>query len=251
MVKSKFCGNCGNSLNSSDNFCTQCGNQIENSSQIAVKPKEKSKKQKDDQTNLNLDICGKVFTIKEDTDIAKKIARIMDKISLNKKLGEKPLWTAEEKTGLFKEPITYHLSNYRIFCLDPSDKKSMVFPLNYVDIVVMNSHRDSSRKGIGGFTSLVGGIGIGGFQSHGQSVTVGDVNFMCQGEIIVTIPNVLDPNGLKNFVNQLKKSMIQRLENLEVSENNKSNSSETKNCQNCGHKNDSDTNLCRKCGSVL
>jgi len=46
------------------------------------------------------------------------------------------------------------------------------------------------------------------------------------GEIIVTIPNVVDPNGLKNFVNQLKKSMIQRLENLEVSENNSSVSDE-------------------------
>lgn len=176
----------------------------------------------------------------------------MDKISLNEKLGEKPLWTAEEKKGFLKEPIVYYLTNYRIMCIDPSEEKSMVFPLNYVDIVVMNSHRDSSRKGIGGFTSLVGGIGIGGFQSHGQSVTVGDVNFMCQGEIIVTIPNVVDPNGLKNFVNQLKKSMIQRLENLEVSENNKSNSNGNKICKNCGKIEDEpDVNLCRKCGQVL
>ncbi|MEK0329587.1 MAG: hypothetical protein QQN59_07605, partial [Nitrosopumilus sp.] len=80
--------------------------------------------------------------------------------------------------------------------------------------VVMNSHRVISRTGIGGYTSLTKGMGIGIMKSSGKSVSIGDVNFLHNRENILTIYNVADPSGFKSLVNQLKKSMNQHLKNL-------------------------------------
>jgi len=212
-MTTKFCGNCGNALNTSDNFCTQCGKSRDDSNQNLVTSKKDSDKKQDKQITLTLEMDGFELNITEKSEIAKKIAAIMADSEIKGELGEKALWTGKEKSGFMKKPIEHFLTNFRLLSFDPNEPKSVIIPLSYVDVVVMNSHRDSSRTGIGGYTALAKGMGIGGFKSSGQSVTVGDVNFLCQGEHLVTISNVVDPNGFKNFVNQLKKGMNQRLEN--------------------------------------
>ena len=77
------------------------------------------------------------------------------------------------------------------------------------------------------------------------------LNFLCQGEIILSIPNVIDPNGVKNFVTQVKKSMNKKLEDLDLTEKTTSIPKRKGNCQNCGHENIPETTLCKKCGRVL
>ena len=153
--------------------------------------------------DINFEFGEKTITVKERRDVAEKFAKIMnlDNGLLNEEFGENLLWKAEEKKGLFKKPKTYMITNYRIQYLD-SDKEFLQMPIKYLDIVVMNSHRESSRNGVGAFAS-----GMGGFVSSGESVTVGDVNFLVQGNILLTIPNVIDPTGLKSLINQVKKQM--------------------------------------------
>lgn len=155
-------------------------------------------------TNLTFNIDGKEITIEERNDVAQKIGKIMGGGGIKEELGENVLWKAEKKQGFLKKPIIYSMTNYRILCLYP-DEKLIQFPLNYIDVVVMNTHRASARTGIGGFTTLARGFGIGGMQSTGKSVTVGDVNFLFQGEILITIPDVINPIGLKNLVIAVKK----------------------------------------------
>jgi len=210
----KFCGSCGKSLENATNFCTHCGEPIKNNKEVSSKSIKLSKKQDDGLINLTFNGDDMSITIRERAEIAKEIERILDMDKLAEHIKAKTLWMAEEKTGFFKKPIKFFLTNNVIFCGDPADERTIVFPLNYVDVVVMNSHRVSSRTGIGGYTSLTKGAGIGGWQSSGRSVTVGDVNFLCQGEVVVTIHNVNDPSGLKSLVNQLKKTMNQQLKNL-------------------------------------
>jgi hypothetical protein len=203
-TKPKFCGKCGASIDISNNFCTQCGARIKTENSSHEKSKEKSSKMDEEMTNLTFNIDGKEITIEERNDVAQKIGKIMGGGGIKEELGENVLWKAEKKQGFLKKPIIYSMTNYRILCLYP-DEKLIQFPLNYIDVVVMNTHRASARTGIGGFTTLARGFGIGGMQSTGKSVTVGDVNFLFQGEILITIPDVIDPIGLKNLVIAVKK----------------------------------------------
>jgi hypothetical protein len=204
--KPKFCGKCGVSIDVSNSFCTQCGARIKIENNSHEETMEKSSETDEEIIELSFNIDDKEITIKERKDVAQKIGKIMGEGGIKEELGENALWKAEKKQGFLKSPILYALSNYRILCLYP-DEKMVQLPLKYVDVVVMNTHRASARTGIGGFTTLARGFGIGGMQSSGKSVTIGDVNFLFQGEILITIPGVTDPIGLKNLVTQVKKQM--------------------------------------------
>jgi len=203
----KFCGKCGASLDNSNNFCTKCGDPIKKEKNLPEKPRKKSDKSAEETLKIMFDIEGKKIEIEEKKDVAQKIGKIMAGLDIKKELGENVLWNAEKKEGFLGKKLTlYILSNYRIICA--SEEKQISLPLKYVDIVVLNSHRAMARTGIGGFTALGRGIGIGAMQSTGKSVTIGDVNFLFQGDILITIPNVTDPAGLKNLVTQVKKQMF-------------------------------------------
>ena len=210
------CGSCGKSLENTTNFCTHCGESLKNNKESDNKSKIISKKKDDELVDLTIDVGGRSLKINnERTEIVKEIERMMDIDELmTSGLTKKILWSGEEKTGLFKKPIEFFLTNNLIICNDPTEERTMVFPLCYVDVVVMNSHRVISRTGIGGYTSLTKGMGIGIMKSSGKSVSIGDVNFLHNGENILTIYNVADPSGFKSLVNQLKKSMNQHLKNL-------------------------------------
>jgi len=204
----KFCGKCGASLDNSNNFCTKCGDPIKKEKNLLEKPRKKSGKSAEETLKIVFDIEGKKIEIEEKKDVAQKIAKIMADVgTIQHELGENVLWKAEKKEGFLGKKLTlYGITNYRI--IYGSAEKQIQFPLKYIDIVVMNSHRAMARTGIGGFTALGRGIGIGAMQSTGKSVNVGDVNFLFQGDILITIPNVIDPAGLKNLVTQVKKQMF-------------------------------------------
>ena len=212
-MTSKFCGNCGKSLDNATNFCTHCGEPIKNiSKEIVKKPTKKEEKL----FEIEFDHGGKKVSIFEKWIIGERLTEIMNNYDLSSKYGESLLWSAEEKQGIFKKPINHYITNYRIFSLNMDTGSGIQLPLKHMDIVVMNSHRVSKRTGIGGYTSLTRGMGIGGMQSSGKSATIGDINVIFQGQILTVIPNVLDPNGLKNLVTQIKKNYDSTLENVKL-----------------------------------
>jgi len=206
----KFCGKCGASLDNSNNFCTKCGDPIKKEKNLPEKPRKKSGKSAEETLKIVFDIEGKKIEIEEKKDVAQKIGKLMavdEENVIKKELGENVLWYAEKKEGFLGKKLTlYSVTNYRIICV--TEEKQISLPLKYIDLVVMNSHRAMTRTGIGGFTTLARGMGIGAMQSTGKSVNVGDVNFLFQGDILITIPNVIDPAGLKNLVTQVKKQMF-------------------------------------------
>ncbi len=53
-------------------------------------------------------------------------------------------------------------------------------------------------------------------QSSGKSVTIGDIHVLFQGNILIRIPKVADPTGLKSLVTQLKKNFDSTLENIKL-----------------------------------
>ncbi|MEK0339837.1 MAG: hypothetical protein QQN46_06425 [Nitrosopumilus sp.] len=166
---------------------------------------------------MKFDHGGKKVSIFEKWIIGERITEIMNSNDLSSKYGENLLWSAEEKQGFFKKPINYYFTNYRFFSLNMNTEEGIQLPIKHIDIVIMNSHRVSRRTGIGGFTSLTKGMGIGGMQSSGKSATVGDINVIFQGEIYSVISDVLDPNGLKSLVTQIGKKFDSNLENVKLS----------------------------------
>lgn len=258
-MTSKFCGSCGKPLDNATNFCTHCGEPIKNSKNETKEIAKTSKGKNDNQVNFEIKNLGSSITVTERKDIAQRIVKILESDVSKGTFGEKLLWQGEEKQGVFKKPIMHYITNYRIVSYAENDDANyVVFPLNYVDVVIMNSHRTSSRTGIGGYTSLTKGMGIGGFQSSGKSVTIGDLIFLCQGENVATICNVADPTGLKNMVNQLKKTMKQNLKSMELSDEYSKPSQKhsridgyVKICLHCQKSNEMDEDICKKCGGSI
>ncbi len=222
-----FCEKCNASIINCTNFCTNCGERIKKPTSYAqkseIKPTSYSQKseikptQKDENMiEISYSYEGKKIIIKERKDFAEKIGMIMaEGGGIREDLGENILWSGQEKSGLFKRGKSYIVTNYRIMNII-TDEKMIQMPLKYIDVVIMNTHRVSSRTGIGAFTSIGMGIGIGGMQSYGKSVTIGDVNFLFQGNVLVTIPNIIDPNGLKSLVTLIKKKYDSTLENIKL-----------------------------------
>jgi len=222
-----FCEKCNVSIINCANFCTNCGERIKKPTSYAQKssikkPMSYSQKseikptQKDENMiEISYSYEGKKIIIKERKDVAEKIAMIMaEGGGIREDLGENILWSGQEKSGLFKRGKSYIVTNYRIMNII-TDEKMIQMPLKYIDVVIMNTHRVSSRTGIGAFTSIGMGI-VGGMQSYGKSVTIGDVNFLFQGNVLVTIPNIIDPNGLKSLVTLIKKKYDSTLENIKL-----------------------------------
>ena len=212
-----FCGSCGKSLQNATNFCTHCGEPIKNNKNTSKEIVKKSAKKDEKLFEMKFDHGGKKVSIFEKWIIGERITEIMNSNDLSSKYGENLLWSAEEKQGFFKKPINYYFTNYRFFSLNMNTEEGIQLPIKHIDIVIMNSHRVSRRTGIGGFTSLTKGMGIGGMQSSGKSATVGDINVIFQGEIYSVISDVLDPNGLKSLVTQIGKKFDSNLENVKLS----------------------------------
>ena len=221
-----FCEKCNASIINCTNFCTNCGERIKKPMSYAqkseIKPTSYSQKseikptQKDENMiEISYSYEGKKIIIKERKDVAEKIAMIMaEGGGIREDLGENILWSGQEKSGLFKRGKSYIVTNYRIMNIITGEKMIQM-PLKYIDVVIMNTHQVSSRTGIGAFTSIGMGI-VGGMQSYGKSVTIGDVNFLFQGNVLVTIPNIIDPNGLKSLVTLIKKKYDSTLENIKL-----------------------------------
>ncbi len=184
-----------------DNAITKCG--IE-------KPIAIIEEDGDPITTVTLKLPSGEIKIKESDSYARKLANILNSPKIKEEIGEQMIASYEQTTGIiFKKTTSWYVTNHRVFCLNEEENILIQIPLKYVDVVVRNVHSFSKRTG-----AIVGGIMPGfmhagmGF-TQGQSIIrrIGDVNFLLQGQIIIIIPNVLDPAGLKQLLYQIKKQL--------------------------------------------
>ncbi|QUC64387.1 hypothetical protein NsoK4_08150 [Nitrosopumilus sp. K4] len=148
--------------------------------------------------------------IKETDFYARKLANILESPRIKKEMGEQLIAMYEHKTGIiFKKTTSWYVTNYRIFCLNEEEAKLTQVPLKYVDVVVSNAHSFSERTG-----AIAGGMmpgfmyaGMGFTQGQSTSRRVGDINVLLSGQIVILIPDVLDPTGLKQLLYQIKKQI--------------------------------------------
>jgi tetratricopeptide (TPR) repeat protein len=130
--------------------------------------------------------------------------------------GEEMLWNYIGEQGVFnkKARIVMALTNFRafVYVFDEYDAGFLLTGAIH-DVVVMNSHRQSSSHRMGSFHSTGRmGMRIGTHSSMGssRSQTVGDVHFMHDGETIVTFGNVSDPHGIVKLSKSIQKQVTIR-----------------------------------------
>ena len=130
--------------------------------------------------------------------------------------GEEILWSYIGEQGVFnkKARIVMALTNFRayVYSFDDYDIGNIMIS-NVDDVLVMNSHRESSSHRMGSFHSTGRmGMRIGTHSSMGssRSQTIGDVHFMQNGETIVTFGNVSDPHGIVKLAKSIQKQVTIR-----------------------------------------
>ena len=161
-------------------------------------------------TSITLNLPNGIVKFDETDYYARKLATILDSPRIKEEIGEQLIANYELKTGLiFKKTTSWYVTNYRIFSLNEEQNSLTQFPLKYVDIVVNNTHSVSERNGaiVGGMVPGFMYAGMGFTQGQSMSKRIGDVNFLVNGQILMIIPEVVDPNGLKQMLIQIKKQI--------------------------------------------
>ena len=156
------------------------------------------------------------FTLEdEDVEGVKKLHQIMKDLEIKEEIGEAIIWEHYFEEGIFfkKTREYWIITNYRIMV---GNYKTDVFrqvPLKYVDVVVMNSHSSFQSTGYGYGVAIPGslGLGVGVMNRQGSSQRIGDLTFILNGQVILEFPNVYDPTGVKNLINQVKKQMSKKI----------------------------------------
>lgn len=161
-----------------------------------------------DTVTLNLP-SGEV-QIKETESYIRKLADILNSPRIKEEMGEQLVAEYEMSEGLiFRKTTSWYVTNYRIFCLNEELNSLTQIPLKYVEIVIRNSHTFSERTGAiaGGFVGGFMPVGMGFTQGQSTSNRIGDINIVFNGQVIMIIPSVQDPTGLKQLLYQIKKQI--------------------------------------------
>jgi hypothetical protein len=120
---------------------------------------------------------------------------------------EQVLWKRTLTTGIIHRNPTFTdiITNERAVVLDDTLHSIVrACPMRNAVVVVTNTRRDSSQTRMGyGYEGHYASAGLG--TSH----TVGDIQFLLNGDIVMTIHNITDPNGLKRLIDGTIKSMRQ------------------------------------------
>ncbi len=118
--------------------------------------------------------------------------------------GEQVLWKRTFSKGIIHKEatLTEMFTSYRALCID--DQQNVIVraaPLRGAAIAVTNTRRDyrSMHTGIEHYGAYMG-------TSQGSGVTIGDVQVLYQGRIIMTLNNIRDPFGLKRLIESSIKS---------------------------------------------
>jgi hypothetical protein len=158
--------------------------------------------------------------------------------------GEKVLWKRDIKRGIIHKEVTVEerITNIRIFQYNVETQKLMsLIPLKMLpDVVIQNSRRSSQSTGSGVYS-----YGVYTGSRSGTSRTIGDVVIMKNGVIYTRLRNVVDPQGVKQLINRLKKEVAaaQKQAPLRLR-------APGIVCKSCGTKLPPGSNFCNKCGSV-
>jgi tetratricopeptide (TPR) repeat protein len=130
--------------------------------------------------------------------------------------GEELLWSYVGEQGVFNKKARHLMAvtNFRayVYHFEEHDWGNVLIS-TLDDILVMNSHRQSSSHRMGSFHATGRmGMSVGTHSSMGssRSQTVGDVHFMKDGETIVTFGNVSDPSGIVKLVKSIQKQVTVR-----------------------------------------
>jgi hypothetical protein len=118
--------------------------------------------------------------------------------------GEQVIWKRTFSKGIIHREATFTevITNMRAFVIDDIIRSIVrACPLRGSVIVVTNTRRDSTQTRMGyGYSGHYGGAGIG--TSH----TVGDVQFLRNGNLILSLHHIVDPYGLKKLIDGSVKS---------------------------------------------
>jgi len=131
--------------------------------------------------------------------------------------GEELLWSYIQTEGVFnkKAQFVMAVTNFRagIWSFEEFDENGMIFISQIDDVLVMNSHRQSSSHRMGSFHSTGRmGMRIGTHSSMGssRSQTIGDVHVMKDGETRIRFGNVSDPSGIVKLIKSIQKQVTVR-----------------------------------------
>lgn len=112
--------------------------------------------------------------------------------------GEQVLWKRTFSKGVIhrEATLTEMITSYRALCID--DQQNVIVraaPLRGAEIAVTNTRRDyrSMHTGIEHYGAYMG-------TSQGSGVTIGDLQVLYQGRIIMALNNIRDPFGLKRLI---------------------------------------------------
>lgn len=120
---------------------------------------------------------------------------------------EQVLWKRTFSKGIIHRNPTFTevITSERALVLDDTLRSIVqACPLRNCIVVVTNTRRDSNQTRMGyGYGGHYGSAGLG--TSH----TIGDHQFLLNGNIVMTLHNIADPSGLKGLIEGVIKSMRQ------------------------------------------
>lgn len=124
---------------------------------------------------------------------------------------EEVVWQLEILKGFVRKHTTsyYTITTKAVRYVNIENNSRTEIPMSgNVTVAIMNRHRGSSS--IGGGTYL--GRGMGGWTNSrkSESRSIGDVMIMLDGEPKITIPQVHDPQGIKNLITEMIKGERKR-----------------------------------------
>ncbi len=148
----------------------------------------------------------------DDPDYCRRIESIMSGEGIKSDLGETVLWKHNiTQNSFFSKQVlqTWIISNFRVIKTDEKIHKATQLPLKYIEALVINQRRESQSQGTTVGAGVMSGIasGMAFSQRHGTSMTVGDLLFMFNGQVLITFDGISDPEGVQRLVYMIKKQV--------------------------------------------
>jgi hypothetical protein len=154
-------------------------------------------------------------TIAEQSNVESK-PQVTSNIPLSE--GETILWHRESTHGVIHKEVTFEeaVTNKRCLKYDVPNRRvaAQVGIENMPEVVIMNVHRVNDSLGGGIFLTprMLGlpglPLGLYGGPRRGNLKIFGDVSLMVKGNIVMTLENVKDPQGLRQLIQALKRTHL-------------------------------------------
>jgi hypothetical protein len=150
------------------------------------------------------------LTVSEDEKYVQKLATICESSRIKEELGEELLWEYKDEKGIFFKKIREMaiITNYRVMYFNVNQQEIIQLPLKYADIAVVNAKTVSFRNGAtAGGWSRSSALWLGFSTSEGIGTRVGDLWFLFQGQKVLELTDIADPNGVKRTLDMIKKQL--------------------------------------------